>query len=171
MTDMARSKKKSRELCFGAVLTALGCALRIIQLTGAYFGAGFVSHKALYIAMLCLLCGGFAVLAYEKKGKASLLAMVASAASLLSTVMGNMSSGNDALRIFSAAFLVATFAAAGLHAVAASNGKKLKSALGFATVALAILCGAMAAGLSLAPVATLAILIAAYVFTAAAVLV
>ena len=155
----------------GAIFAAAGCILRSVQLVGAYFGAGFVSHRVIYIAMLCLLCGGFAVLAYEKKGKASFWAIIASAVSLLSTVMGNMSSGNDALRVLSAVFLVATFLAAGLHCFAASNGNMLKISLGAVTVFLAVVCGVFAAGVIVNPVVILAVLVAAYITTGAAVVI
>ena len=164
------ARKKKRELCLGAFLVAGGCLVRSIQLVGAYFGAGFVSLRWLYVTMLCLLCGGFAVLAYEKKGKASFFAIASSAVSLLSTVMGNMSSGDDLLRILSAVFLVATFALVGLYCVFASEDDTLKKVCGVTVILLAVACGIFAAGLTVSPVITLIVLLAAYVLTGLAVL-
>ena len=159
---MAKVKKK-KNIELGGWLVALGCFVRIIQLLGAFFGAGFVSNRWLYVAMLCCMCGGFAVLAYEKRGKASLTAVISAAVCLLATVMGNMSDGGDALRIFAALFLVLTFAISGIHCVIAANGKTVKAVGGAVLVALSIVCGAFAFGVSASPVVTLLVLLAAYV--------
>lgn len=169
MSDMAKQKKKTVSL--GGVLTLLGCIIRAAQLTGAYFGAEFVTERGLYISMLCLLCGGFAILAYEKKGRASFCAVAASAVCLLSTVMGNMSDGGDFLRILSAVFLVATFALAGLHCIFASDGNKLKLTGGVAVFLLAVLCGLFAFGVSISPAVTLVTLLAAYLLTGVSILI
>ncbi len=158
---MAKVKRK-KNIELGGWVVAVGCFLRSIQLIGAFFGAGFVSNRWLYVAMLCCMCGGFSVLAYEKKGKASLAAVVCAAVCLLATVMGNMSDGGDALRIFSALFLVLTFAVAGVYCVITSGGKNLKAVGGVALVALSIACGVFAFGASVAPVVTLLVLILAY---------
>lgn len=154
-------KKKSIEL--GGYLVAFGCFLRIVQLIGAFFGAGFVSNRWLYVAMLCCMCGGFSIVAYEKRGKSSLTAVVCAAVCLLATVMGNMSDGGDALRVFAAIFLILTFAVCGAHCVFAANGKTIKAVGGVALVALSIACGAFAFGVSVSPVVTLLLLLVAYV--------
>lgn len=159
---MAKVKKK-KNIELGGWIVAFGCLVRIIQLAGAFFGAGFVSNRWLYVTMLCCLCGGFSVLAYEKKGKASLTAVVCAAVCLLATVMGNMSDGGDALRVFAAIFLVLTFAVSGIHCVIAANGKTIKAVGGVALVALSIVCGIFAFGVSAAPVVTLLVLLAAYI--------
>ncbi len=158
---MARRKKK--ELCFGGILVAAGCFIRTVQLICAFFGTSALSARWLYITMLCLLCGGFAVMAYEKKGKASFCAISAAAVSLLSTVMGNMSDGDDLLRILSALFLVLTFAFAGMCVIFSSRGNNRNILLGCTLVILALLCGVFAFGVGVSPVVTLLVLIAAYV--------
>jgi hypothetical protein len=71
-------------------------------------------NRIIYMAMLCLLVGGFAVLIYEKKGRASLFAVGATVSALMTTVMGNMSDGGDSLRVLSALFLYAMFVFAAL---------------------------------------------------------
>ncbi len=161
------AKKRKKDISFGGWLAAVGCFVRTVQLIGSFFGAGFVSNRWLYMSMLCLLCGGFAVMAYEKKGKASLAAVAAAAACLLSTVMSNMSDGGDALRVASAIFLVLTFALAGLVSVFASDGKSIKIVGGIALVILALFCGAFAFFVTAAPWVTLLTLIAAYVIMGA----
>lgn len=133
------SRKNKKDINLGGYAVALGCLLRIVQLCSAYFGWGISSARPLYIAMLCLLSGGFAVLAYEKKGVSSLLSVAAAACSLLTTVMGNMSSGDDALRIASAVLLYAMFALSAAYML--SCRKSMQSmmcavALGCVTIAL-----------------------------------
>lgn len=162
---MARKKKK--DIYFGGWLVAAGCFIRIIQLFGAFFGAGFVSNRWLYATMLCLLCGGFAIISYEKKGRASLFAIVTAAFSLLSTVMSNMSSGADGLRIASAIFLVLTFACAGLVSMFSAGKSNIKLLGGAALLLLAIACGAFAFGISVAPIVILLVLLMAYVLMGA----
>lgn len=166
---MAKVKKK-KNIELGGALVAFGCFVRIIQLVGAFFGAGFVSNRWLYITMLCCMCGGFALLGYEKRGKASLTAVISSAVCLLSTVMGNMSDGGDALRIFSAIFFVLTFAVAGVHCIIAANGKTVKAVGGAALIIMSIVCGLFAIGVSVSPVVTLIALILAYIILGAAVI-
>ncbi len=159
---MAKVKKK-KNIELGGYLVAFGCFLRIVQLMGTFFGAGFVSNRWLYVAMLCCMCGGFSVLAYEKKGRSSLTAVICAAVCLLATVMGNMSDGGDALRVFAAIFLVLTFAVCGVHCIFAANGKTIKALGGVVLVAISIACGAFAFGVSVPPVVTLLVLLAAYV--------
>ncbi len=166
---MAKVKKK-KNTEFGGVLVAFGCLVRAVQLVGAFFGAGFVSNRWLYITMLCCMCGGFAILSYEKKGKASLTAIISAAVCLLSTVMGNMSDGSDALRVFAAIFFVLTFAVAGVHCIIAANGKTVKAVCGAALVIMSVVCGVFALGVSASPVVTLLALILAYVILGAAVI-
>lgn len=157
------ANKRKKDIYFGGWLVASGCFVRVIQLIGAFFGAGFVSNRWLYVTMLCLLCGGFAIISYEKKGNASLSAVAAAATSLLSTVMGNMSDGSDGLRIASAIFLVLTFALAGLVSMFTSKNNSIKILGGLALIILTLFCGAFAFGiLSVHPVVTLLILILAY---------
>ena len=167
---MARVKKK-KNIELGGWIAAFGCLVRAVQLVGAFFGAGFVSNRWLYITMLCCMCGGFALLGYEKRGKASLTAVVCAAVCLLSTVMGNMSNGGDALRIFSAVFLVLSFAVAGVQCVIAANGRTLKAVGGAALVVLSVACGVFAFGVSVPPVATLVVLLAAYILMGAMVII
>jgi len=165
---MAKVKKrKNTEL--GGALVAFGCLIRTVQLVGAFFGAGFVSNRWIYITMLCCMCGGFALLGYEKRGKASLTAIISAAVCLLSTVMGNMSDGGDALRVFAAIFFVLTFAVAGVHCIIAANGKTIKAVCGAALVIMSIVCGIFALGVSVAPAVTLVALILAYILLGAAV--
>ncbi len=157
------AKKTKKEVSFGGYIVCAGCLIRIVQLLGAFFGAGFVSNRWLYVSMLCLLCGGFALISYEKKGKASLTAIITSAACLLSTVMGNMSDGGDALRVASAIFLVLSFAAAGFNGFFASNGKAANVLCGIALIVLAIFCGVFAFAVAVAPWITLLVLCTAYI--------
>ena len=114
--------KTKKTYSLGSVSVAVGCALRVFQLIAAYFAPGLSSNRILYIAMLCFLSGGFAVLIYEKKGKASLYAVGAAVASLMTTVMGNMSDGADALRVVSAVLLYGMFIFAALVMFTKSSG-------------------------------------------------
>ncbi len=166
---MAKVKKK-KNIELGGWFVAFGCLIRTIQIIGAFFGAGFISNRWLYIAMLCGMCGGFALLGYEKRGKASLTAIISAAVCLLSTVMGNMSDGGDALRVFSAIFLVLSFAVSGVHCVIAANGRTVKAISGAGLVIIAALLGAFAFGVSVAPVVMLLILIVAYALMGVAVI-
>lgn len=155
--------RRKKEIGLGGFLVLGGCVVRLVRLVGARMGAvDLASARWLYIAMLCLLCGGFALLAYEKKGRASFCALAASVTSLLSTVMGNMSEGDDFLRILSAVFLVLTFAFAGLHAVFAADGNSLKTMCGVAVCLLGAVCALFAFGVNAAPMVTLLVLAAAY---------
>ncbi len=165
---MAKVKKKTN-IEFGPWLVAFGCFVRVVQLIGAFFGAGFVSNRVIYLTMLCCMCGGFALLSYEKRGKASLMAIITAAVCLLSTVMGNMSDGGDALRVFSAIFLVLSFAAAGIYSVIAANGQTLKAISGAGLVLFAVALGVFAFGVSVAPVVMLLVLVFAYALMGAAV--
>ncbi len=167
---MAKVKKK-KNVELGPWLVAFGCFVRVIQLIGAYFGAAFVSNRVIYLTMLCCMCGGFALLGYEKRGKASLTAVVCAAVCLLSTVMGNMSDGGDALRVFSAIFLVLSFAVAGVYCVIAANGQPMKAVSGAGLVAFAIALAAFAFGVAVAPVVMLLVLVAAYALMGVAVVI
>ncbi len=106
--------KTRKNYSLGSLCVAAGCALRVLQLVTAYMGLGLSSNRIVYMAMLCLLVGGFAVLIYEKRGKASLFAVCAAVASLMTTVMGNMSDGADSLRVISAVLLYGMFVFAAL---------------------------------------------------------
>ncbi len=106
--------KTKKTYSLGSLCAAVGCGARIFQLVGAYFDPELASGRMLYMGMLCLLVGGFAVMIYEKRGKASLLALGATVSALMTTVMGNMSDGGDALRVLSAIFLCAMFIFAAL---------------------------------------------------------
>ncbi len=107
----------------GSIFAAIGCGARIIQLAGAYFVPGLASNRILYMGMLCFLVGGFAVMIYEKRGRASLFALGATVSALMTTVMGNMSDGGDALRVLSAIFLCAMFVFAALIMLAKRSGR------------------------------------------------
>ena len=133
---MARKKKITVNL--GALSVALGCAARLVQLASAHFGLGLSSNRPLYVAMLCLLCGGFAVMAYEKKGRASLWAALASVCSLMTTVMGNLSNGADALRVISALLLVGMFIFAALIMTASKKGTAKITGIALIAVTLAL---------------------------------
>ena len=58
--------KTRKNYSLGSLCVAAGCALRVLQLVTAYMGLGLSSNRIVYMAMLCLLVGGFAVLIYEK---------------------------------------------------------------------------------------------------------
>ena len=106
--------KTRKTYSLGSVCVGLGCLLRIFQILSVYIMPSLYGNRIVYMAMLCLLVGGFAVMIYEKKGRASLFAVGATVSSLMTTVMGNLSDGGDSLRIFSAIFLYAMFVFAAL---------------------------------------------------------
>ncbi len=132
------AKKKTIKFTFGALSVALGCAARLIQLAGSHLSLGLSSVRPLYVAMLCLLCGGFAVMAYEKKGRASLWAALASVCSLMTTVMGNLSNGADALRVISALLLVGMFIFAALIMTASKKSASKVTGIALIAVTLAL---------------------------------
>ena len=106
--------KTRKTYSLGSLCVGVGCAMRIFQILCVYVLPSLYGNRIIYMAMLCLLVGGFAVLIYEKKGRASLFAVGATVSALMTTVMGNMSDGGDSLRVLSALFLYAMFVFAAL---------------------------------------------------------
>lgn len=99
--------RKHSYISAGGALTAAGALLRIFQLILGAADAEFVYSKLFCTAMLCLMTGGLAVVAYERRGVASFCAAAAAAACLFSFVLGNMSQGGDAMGTASAVLLAA----------------------------------------------------------------
>lgn len=114
--------KTRKTYSLGSLCVGAGCVARIFQILSVYIVPSVYGNKILYMAMLCLLVGGFAVLIYEKRGKASLFAVGATVSALMTTVMGNMSDGADSLRVISALFLYGLFIFAALIMLVKRSG-------------------------------------------------
>ncbi|MBQ8474818.1 MAG: hypothetical protein IJ499_04065 [Clostridia bacterium] len=156
-------KYKRKTICFGGTLAAIGCFIRALQLLLSYFGNGFASAKWLYITMLCLLCGGFAMMCYERKGKTSAFAIFAAVSGLMTSTMGNMSDGNDGLRIASAIFLLLTFVFGSLSVYTSSKNNNLRRIGAVATIVFALICEVAAFGVPVPPTITAVALLLAYI--------
>ena len=133
--------KTRKTYSLGSLCVGLGCALRIFQILSVYVLPSLYGNRIVYMAMLCLLVGGFAVLIYEKRGKASLFAVGATVSALMTTVMGNMSDGGDALRVISALFLYAMFIFAALLMIMKRSGwAKLSGGVTFLLAVGLVVC-------------------------------
>lgn len=160
---MAYKYNKRKQIRIGGTLAAVGCFIRSLQLVLSALSADAANAKWLYVSMLCLLCGGFALTSYEKRGKTSFFAICAAASGLLTSTMGNMSDGSDGLRIASALFLFATFFF-GAMTVISSNVKTAFHKIGAVIVViLAVICEIAAFGAPVPMAFTIICLILAYI--------
>ena len=128
------TKAKKSPFTMGRVLISIGTILRIFQIIGTYLHWEFASKAILSACMLCFFVGGLCVFAYERRGYATLWALLCALCSLISTFMLSITELSAFVNFLSIALYFFTFASFG--GLVFSLGKPLQKIVGILIILL-----------------------------------